>query len=283
VNYRHIYHAGNFADVFKHVVLLMLLEQFQRKETPYCYVDTHAGAGLYDLASEQALKTNEAAEGILRLLKASDMPEPVAAYCRAVQALNERQGAAADVLHWYPGSPWLARFAARPQDRLALCELHPETHAALKENFRRDRQVQIQLLDAYTAMRALLPPKERRGMVLIDPPFERTDEFAAIVTALTQAVKRWQGGTYAIWYPIKQREPVKKFYSRLKNSGIRNIFVQEFIIHPELTAERLNGCGMVIVNPPWQLPAQLATAIPWLIHALAPDGGEAPSFQLVGE
>lgn len=282
MNYRHIYHAGNFADVFKHIVLLLMLEHFKRKEAPFCYVDTHAGAGLYDLTSEQAVKTGEAEAGIARLLAATDMPPAVAQYCEAVEALNRSLEAPAGTLQWYPGSPWLARHLARPQDRLALCELHPETHTSLKANFRRDRQVQVHLLDAYTAMRALLPPKERRGMVLIDPPFERTDEFAAIVTALTQATKRWQGGTYAIWYPIKHRPPVDKFYNRLKNSGIRNIFVQEFLIHPELTAERLNGCGMAIVNPPWQLAEQLQAIMPWLTGELAPDGS-SNAFQLVAE
>jgi len=280
LNYRHIYHAGNFADVFKHVVLLMLLEHFQRKQTPYCYVDTHAGAGLYDLTSEQALKTGEALDGILRLQATGEMPEAVARYRDAILELNRQQGD--DGLRWYPGSPWLARFVARPQDRLALCELHPETQATLKAHFHRDRQVQVQLLDAYTAMRALLPPKERRGMVLIDPPFERTDEFTAIVTALAQAMKRWPGGTYAVWYPIKHRDPVQKFHNRLKNSGIRNIFVQEFIIDSQLTADKLNGCGMAIINPPWQLPNQLDSVMPWLIKAIAPNG-MAPAFQLVGE
>ncbi len=267
MNYRHVFHAGNFADVMKHAVLAMIVEHLRAKPTPFCILDTHAGVGRYDLTSSPAQRTGEYAGGIARLFGQAPPHPALAPYLDAVAALNPD-----GILRWYPGSPRLARAMMRPQDRLVLSELHPEDAATLKAEFARDRQTVVHQMDAYHALKAHVPPKEKRGLVLIDPPFEEPDEFTRLVAGLSQAHKRWPTGIYAIWYPIKERPAVWRFQEALAETGIPKILIAELTIHPEDTHLRLNGSGLAIVNPPWKLDETLAEVLPAL-HAILPGTG----------
>lgn len=268
MNYRHAYHAGNFADVLKHAVLVGLLEALKQKQTPFCYLDSHAGAGRYDLHSAEAQKTREAVDGVLRLLDASRLPSSVHVYLNLVRALNS--GRASGDLAVYPGSPLLASLLMREQDRAQLCELQGDEAQALRELFRGDARVAVHERDGYAALRALLPPRERRGLVLIDPPFEaQEDEFRAIEAALADALQRWPGGMYAVWYPIKLRQHVLPFHRWFIERGVKKTLVAELLLHPDNSALRLNGCGMLLVNPPWKFDRQLEELLPALTQRLA--------------
>ncbi|MHB8535911.1 MAG: 23S rRNA (adenine(2030)-N(6))-methyltransferase RlmJ [Sulfuricaulis sp.] len=262
MNYRHVFHAGNFADVFKHAVLSLLLKSLHRKDAPFCYLDTHAGAGRYDLSSDSAQKTGEFNDGIRRLWSADPLPELVD-YLAAVRGSNT-----GDALRYYPGSPAVARYFLRPTDRMVLLERQPEECAQLKTLFAGDRRVTVLAQDGYAGLKALLPPKERRGLVLIDPPFEAEDEYARVVQGLRSAHARWASGIYALWYPLKNRPPVERFHRMLADSGIRKMLLVEFAPYPEDTGFRLNGCGMIVVNPPWQLDETLRSLLPSLLDVL---------------
>jgi 23S rRNA (adenine2030-N6)-methyltransferase len=239
LNYRHAYHAGNFADCFKHVLLLWLLRAMGRKDTPFFVLDTHAGVGSYDLTGPEAVRTGEWTAGIGRLLEAN--PPELADYLGLVRELG-----------LYPGSPAIARALLRPQDRLAVCELHPQDAALLDRRFGRDGRVQVHRRDGYEAIGALLPPPEKRALVLIDPPYEQEDEFAAVVRALELGVSRLRGGVFAAWYPIKHRAPVREFFEQLKLSGIKDILAAEIFLREPVDPARLNGCGLLLVNPPYK-------------------------------
>ncbi len=262
MNYRHLFHAGYFADVFKHVLLTALLKSLHAKDTPFCYLDTHAGAGRYDLSSEAAQKTGEYREGIRRLWDINPLPE-LSDYLAAVRAVN-----ADGTLRYYPGSPMIARFFLRPQDRMVLLELQPDECALLQSRFAGDRQVVVQRQNGYAGLKAYLPPKEKRGLVLIDPPYESDREYEQLVEGLKVAHNRWSSGIYALWYPIKTRAPVERFHRALVASRVRKILVAEFSPYPEDSAFRLNGCGMVVINPPWKLDDMLRTVLPWLLDVL---------------
>lgn len=267
MNYRHAYHAGNFADVHKHAILALVIEHLKRKDAPFLYADTHAGIGAYDLASVQAEKTGEWKSGIGRVLEQPDPPAELRPYLDAVAALNPDGG-----LKLYPGSPAVVSALARPNDRLALCELHPEDAETLRWSFARDKRVGVHHMDGYTALKALLPPPERRGLVLIDPPFEVRDEFERMRKGLAQAMKRWPTGLYALWYPIKARAPVDRFHADLAMLGLPKTLVAEVMIQDGDDPNRLNGCGLVLINPPWKLDESLAVLLPWLARVLAPTG-----------
>lgn len=268
MNYRHAYHAGNFADVQKHAVLALVIEHLKRKDAPFRYVDTHAGIGAYDLGSVQAGKTGEWQDGIGRVLAEAAPPAELAPYLAAVEAINPGGG----VLH-YPGSPAVVAALARPMDKLALCELHPEDADTLRRRFRADGRVGVHHMDGYTALKAMLPPPERRGLVLIDPPFEVRDEFTQMRKGLASALKRWPIGMYALWYPIKAREPVARFHADLTMLGLPKALVAEVMIRRDDAPDRLNGAGLVLVNPPWKLDEALESLLPWLARVLAPGTG----------
>jgi 23S rRNA (adenine2030-N6)-methyltransferase len=262
MNYRHAYHAGNFADVLKHVVLIALIESLKAKQTPFAVLDTHAGAGRYSLASEEALKTGEFRDGVLRLLAAERLPTLVHAYLNLVRAQNGSQT--------YPGSPLIAAQLLRDHDRLMLCEVQDAEVASLRQLFARDGRVAVHQRDGYQAMSALLPPPEKRGLVLIDPPFEAQEqEYRVIEEALAAAHKRFANGVYAVWYPIKLRQSVLPFHRWLRESGLRKVLVAEICVHPDNSALRLNGCGMAIVNAPYKLDRTLAEILPTLATTLA--------------
>lgn len=267
MNYRHAYHAGNFADVVKHVVLTRLLEYLKQKDKAFRVVDTHAGIGRYDLSSVEAQKTGEWQGGIGRLIDASfdaGAGALLAPYLEAVRSLNPVDG-----VKKYPGSPLLARHLLRKQDRLSAIELHPKDAARLKAEFAGDFQVRVMELDGWLALGAHLPPKEKRGLVLIDPPFEEEGEFGRLVDGLIRAHRRWPGGIYALWYPVKDRKAVIAFRKALKQSGIPKILDIEFEIRPASLEPSLDGSGMVVVNPPFTLEGELRTVLPALHKLLA--------------
>ena len=264
MNYRHAFHAGNFADVFKHLVLTLVLQALHKKETAFRYIETHAGAGRYDLASEAARQSGEYRDGIARLWDWRDPPPAAVAYLEAVRALNPDGR-----LRWYPGSPRLARRFLRPQDRMSLCEQEATAAAHLAREFDGDRQVSVRQGDGYRALADWLPPRrERRGVVLIDPPYETPAELERVRIALAAAWRRWATGIYLLWYPIKTRPPVARFHEALGASGLRKILVAECLPYPDDTALRLNGCGVVVVNPVWGIEDRLREIFPGLLDRL---------------
>ncbi len=279
MNYRHAYHAGNFADVVKHAVLALVIEHLKRKDGGFLYLDTHAGIGAYDLDSAQAGKTGEWRAGIGRLLAAAAPPVVIGPYLEAVRAMN----AGLAEPRRYPGSPWLARTLSRRQDRLALCELHPEDNAALKRLFTGEKRVGVHHTDGYGALKSMLPPPERRGLVLIDPPFEAKDELDRVRKGMAGALRRWPTGLYLIWYPIKDRAPIDRFHADLAMLGLPPTLVAELRIRSGDDPFKLNGCGLVAVNPPWKLDEALAELLPWLAATLAPGDGSHRLEWLVKE
>ena len=260
MNYRHAFHAGNFADCFKHALLVWLLRAMQRKPAAMLMLDTHAGIGAYDLSATPAERTGEARAGILRLL--AQPPEALADYLAIVAALG-----------LYPGSPAIARHLLRPQDRMVCCELHPEDAETLYRRYARDAQVAVHRRDGYEALRAFLPPAERRGLVLIDPPYESPDEFYRLADGLKLAHRRFAGGVLAAWYPIKHRAPVRAFHTALRDAGIRDAVAAELWLREPLDAGRLNGCGLVVVNPPFRFLEECAPILSALRDGLG--SGEA--------
>lgn len=267
MNYRHVYHAGNFADVVKHAALTRIVEYLKKKEASFRVIDTHAGRGLYDLSSAEAQKTGEWRDGIGRIMEAK-LPREAALllkpYLDAVAAFNPEGG-----LRQYPGSPLITRALLRKQDRLSAIELHPEDAESLAAQFEGDVQTRVIVLNGWLALGAHLPPKEKRGLVLVDPPFEEAGEFGRMADGLEKAHRRWPGGIYALWYPIKDRKAVGAFRRRLADSGIPKILDIGFEISPPTETPRLDGCGMAVVNPPYTLEGELRTILPALHAALA--------------
>ncbi len=266
LSYQHIYHAGNHADVLKHAVLLLVLAALQRKPTPLRVVDAHAGSGRYDLGAVAARSTGESAGGIGRVLAAGGVPAALAPYVAAVRALNPR-----GALRYYPGSPLLARRALRGGDRLTLLERHPQAVADLHREFAGDRQVQVQARDSYTGLPVLLPPPERRGLVLIDPSYELKDEYQRVLRLLRTAYRRWPGGVYLVWYPVIRRPAALGFARTVARAGIPRIWQGELTVLPE-QHPGLRGSGLLVVNLPWGLDQVLGELLPWLWRTLAQDG-----------
>jgi 23S rRNA (adenine2030-N6)-methyltransferase len=270
VNYRHAFHAGNFADVVKHLILVRILEYLKRKETPFRVLDTHAGIGLYDLQGDEAGRTGEWVDGIGRLVaeglggEAGDLAAP---YLTAVRAQNPD-----GTLRFYPGSPLLTRQLLREQDRLFALELHPQDAEALSENFAGDIQTRVTHLDGWAAMGTHLPPKEKRGLVLVDPPFEEKGEFARMAASLVKAHRRWPTGIYAFWYPIKEPRDVEAYIADLRTSNIGKILRLELTIRAPSAPPRLHGTGMIVVNPPFALEGEMQVLLPALAERLAEEG-----------
>ncbi len=270
MNYRHAFHAGGFADVFKHAVLCRILHYLRAKPAAFRVIDTHAGAGLYDLAGPEASRGGEWHDGIERLM-AVQLAAPVAAllapYLEVIGALNERGR-----LKTYPGSPALARAWLRPQDRLIACEIEPQAAAALRQNLRGDTRIKTLEIDGWTALGAYVPPKERRGLVLVDPPFEQDSDFFRLARGLTAAHRKWATGIYALWYPIKGRSEPDALAKSLRRLGIAKMLCAELIVAPLSDPTRLNGCGLILVNPPWTLESELSVLLPALAGILGRDG-----------
>ena len=268
MNYRHAYHAGNFADVLKHTVLLALIEALQAKPTPFCYVETHAGSGNYALDGFEASKTGEYKDGIARLHPAEKIPP-------LLQRLRDnilRSAGNAAGLKQYPGSPLQVARLLRPGDSAQLCELHLEEAAKLRTLLHRDPRLHVHQRDGYAALKALLPPKEKRGLVLIDPPYEAQEaEYKLIDKALKGALQRWPTGIYAVWYPIKLRSQVQPFLHGLQRSSAKRVLRAEILVHADNTPLRLNGAGMVILNAPWNLDDTLRASMRALASLLTQD------------
>lgn len=270
MNYQHSYHAGSFTEVFKHIILVGLIKALLRKDNPFCVIDTHAGRGFYDLTSDAAKKTKEYESGIMKVMQHTNPPGLIKEYLADVKLFNNRLSQSTfSSFRYFVGSPKLMRHYLRLQDRMILSELHPVEQRILKDNFAEDRHVSTHLLDGYQALKAFLPPKERRGLILIDPPFERPNEFAQILTTLPMALKRFSTGIYAIWYPIKDRPPIDHFHRALKEVISQPMLAIEMSIYPENSAQHLNGSGMIIINPPWQFDKQVSDWLPWLWKVLS--------------
>lgn len=270
MNYRHAYHAGNFADCMKHALLLLLLRAMARKDKPCLVLDTHAGVGRYDLAAGPAAQTGEWRNGVGKLLAAR--PEALADYLAMVERLG-----------LYPGSPAIAAACLRPQDRLVCCELHGEDAAALKAAFAADKHVAVHERDGYAALGAFLPPPERRALVLIDPPYEQPDEFARAAKALALTYGKFKSAVLALWYPIKHRPPVRAFFETIRHGGLRDVIAAELWVAPPVDPARLNGCGLLVVNPPFGFEAAALPVLAALRDALGGTGAGCTVERLLDE
>ncbi len=271
MNYDHAFHAGNHADVLKHLVLQALLDTLKHKPAPFFVLDTHAGQGRYALDAEAARRSGEAAAGILRLRAACNDLDALDPALRSYLAALEPHLAQGR----YPGSPQLVADALRDADRLACCELQPDPAVRLKSLFRHDRRVAIHQRDGYEAIKALLPPQARRGLVLIDPPYEsQLAEFDLALDALCTGLARWPQGCFALWYPIKQRRALHPFLREAAALPARSVLLAELFVHADDTPLRLNGSGMLLCNPPWQLDVALAPALRRLAEILGEDAGQ---------
>jgi 23S rRNA (adenine2030-N6)-methyltransferase len=282
MNYRHAYHAGNFADVLKHAVLALVVTHLKLKDAPFRVIDTHAGAGLYDLAGMEASKTGEWRAGIGRLLgpNAAPLPDPIAAlldpYLSVVRDLN-----ADGALSKYPGSPRLALALMRPVDRLIANELHPADAPTLHTALAGERRAKILALDAWVALKSLLPPRERRGLVLIDPAFEQRDELERLTLGVREAARRFATGTYLVWYPIKDAKKITAFRSAIAAECQRGLSVELRVRAPR-DSDTLSGCGLIAINPPYTLRGKLDALLPFLVERLAQGSGAAASVTPLG-
>ena len=267
LSYRHIYHAGNFADVFKHALLSRLLIALSAKEKPYLYLDTHAGIGRYELTHPWAQKAREHENGIARLWYAKDIPPELEPYMEVVRAANPL-----GTLRYYPGSPLIARRFVRPGDRMVLVELNKVDNDELGSVFEHERGVAVELKDAYLTLKAYVPPPERRGLVLIDSSFDRPRELARIVKALKEAHGRWPTGMYAVWYPMMEPAPMRDFHSDIERSGIRKVLRLEITVRERDESGIIPGCGMLVVNPPWQFDKEAQRIVDYLRKKLLVNG-----------
>ena len=275
MNYRHAFHAGNFADVIKHIVMVRILTYLQEKQAAFRVIDTHAGAGLYDLTGDEARRGGEWLTGIARVMQArfSETTGPlVAPYLDIVRAFNPQRD-----LQAYPGSPLIARALLRPQDRLTACEVEPKARKRLIDALRRDTQARVVDLDGWVALPAFVPPKERRGLVLIDPSFEQKDEFGRLADGFAQAFAKWPTGSYLLWYPVKSRRATDSLAGHVAalvaNAGVPGKCLRlEFSVAPQQAGAALTSAGLLIVNPPWRLAAELKAILPELEKPLGQGG-----------
>lgn len=264
MNYRHAYHAGHFSDVFKHIILIAVLESLFKKDKPLCYIDTHAGLGYYNLTKTEAQKTKEYQTGITKIIDNHEQkPDAIEKYLEIVRARNQPQG----LIH-YPGSPGVVRALLRPSDKMILTELQPNDYETLKQNFEGDKQVAVHRLDGYQGLKAFLPPTPRRGLVLIDPPYEQKTEFETILKNVTMALSRWAQGVYLIWYPVKNRPQINYFQHQFERKVKLPYLITELNLYPDDSPYLINGSGMMIINPPWQLDKQLPAILKWLSKEL---------------
>lgn len=270
MNYRHAFHAGNFADVIKHIILTRIICYLQQKEKGFRVIDTHAGIGLYDLTSEEAKRSPEWQQGIQKLLDTKLSPEVqelIAPYLDVVKKLNPN-----DQLTQYPGSPLLARHLMREQDRLTAIELHPQDFPKLQRHFDGDVQVKAIELDGWQALVAHMPPKEKRGLILVDPPFEKPGEFGRLAEGMRKAHRRFSTGIFALWYPVKDVAQVEQFARQLRETGIKKILRVELNIAKSTKPPTMHGTGMIIVNPPFTLAKELKPILRELHPLLSPEG-----------
>ena len=265
LSYRHSFHAGNFADVLKHIVLLELLDYMQQKEKGFAYVDTHSGAGLYNLQSGHADKLQEYQDGVAKLMQL-DWPELVR-YQQAVAAFNS-----GSKLQFYPGSPLLAAGCLRPQDHGWFYELHPEDFSRLQKNLKGQRKCKVSQQDGWAGLLAVLPPVSRRALVLVDPPYELKTDYDQVVKTLQAAHKKFAGGTYAVWYPVVERKRIERMQQQLAKTGIRDIQVFELGLAADSPGRGMTASGMLVINPPWTLLEKMQALLPRLAKVLDKNG-----------
>ena len=263
LSYRHTYHAGNFADVMKHVVLTAILRYMTRKDAAVCYIDTHAGAGSYDLDSAQSRQTGESSVGISRLWGATEAPEAILDYLDVVRRYNPSGD-----LTKYPGSPWFAAKLLRPMDRLVLCELHSSDFPRLEEMFAHDRRVHCHAEDGYRFSKGLVPPIERRGLILMDPSYELRDEYETAITTIGELHRRFSTGTCALWYPILDDSRTAKLRRKIEMLQIPDVLHLALWVADRSTLRGMYGCGMIVINPPWTLRSAMEITLPWLVTRL---------------
>jgi 23S rRNA (adenine2030-N6)-methyltransferase len=262
LSYQHGYHAGNFADVHKHLIVTWILESLNAKSKPWSYLETHAGCAFYDLSDEQALKTGEFQEGVAKLWGAKKIPAELTGYMSLIKNANANNN-----LAFYPGSPAIAKALSRDADRLAIMELHPGEVRKLKAHFYQDDNVAVHHRDGYEGVLALLPPKPNRGLVLIDPSYEVKTEYQQVANKVVQMHKRWPNGSFAIWYPLLSAELHEEMKAAIVKSGIRRIYCSELWVKPEAVGGMF-GSGMLLVNPPWQIDEKVQSVTPWLRQLL---------------
>ena len=275
MNYRHAFHAGGFADVIKHIVLVRILSYLHEKASPFRFIDTHAGAGLYDLTSEEARRGGEWLTGIARLRQARFSAETatlIEPYLDIVRAFNPEPE-----LKVYPGSPLIARALLRPQDRLTACEVESKARKRLVEALHRDTQARVVDVDGWLALPAFVPPNERRGLVLIDPPYEQKDEFERLADGFAQAFSRWPTGSYLLWYPVKSRRATDGLARRVADAVTAGpspgkCLRLEFSVAPQGLGTALTSAGLLMVNPPWTLAGELKAILPELQKPLGQGG-----------
>jgi 23S rRNA (adenine2030-N6)-methyltransferase len=265
LSYLHSFHAGNHADVLKHLVLLGLLDRLAVKDKPLRYIETHAGAGGYDLRAREAQQNREFESGIAKLWSARKPPALVATLLTLVRTYNGDRL----TLERYPGSPWLARSRLRKEDSAYLFELHPAEHRTLAQSFADDPRVTVQRADGLEGAIGLVPPPQRRGLVLVDPSYETKDEHRRVVDTVVKAHRRFATGVYAIWYPVIERRWVERFERALRATKIAPMDVYELCVAPDARGRGLTGSGMIVVNPPWKLREELAETLPWIASELA--------------
>ena len=266
LSYRHAFHAGNHADCLKHTLLARLITAMQRKDKGFLYMDTHAGAGTYDLTEAVAQKVGEYQDGISRIDGRADAPPGMEEYLDAVRAANPK-----GKLRYYPGSPAVALHLLRPQDRAMLCELHPADYETLTFGLGNERRVRVERIDGFQALKAHLPPPERRALVHIDPPYERSQEYRQAREALAMAHKRFPAGVYALWYPLLNNRDAKRLPDAIAATGIRNILRAELWVRPPGVG--LYGSGMLVINPPWRFEEEIRELMPWLAEVLSAGQG----------
>jgi 23S rRNA (adenine2030-N6)-methyltransferase len=266
MNYKHIYHAGNFADVAKHVALVYCLDALKRKEAGFFVLDTHAGRGLYDLQSAEAVKSAEAERGVQRLIQTRLAALPLSAYFAAIRARRGKR------LAQYPGSPALIAASLRGQDRAVFVEIAPAEARALEREIGSAGRIRTDIEDGYSALKALVPPAERRGLVLIDPPYESIDELKMMLQAFADAYRRWPSGTYLMWYPIRSATQRRQIHARFEALRIPKMLIADLAIHPDDAGVGLAGSGLLIVNPPYGTDAHLADAYAAIHQGIAEPG-----------
>lgn len=266
LSYRHSFHAGNHADVLKHIVQTLIIESLKEKEKGFIYLDSHAGAGRYFLQGEHSEKTGEYLQGIARLWQQNDLHELITPYINVIKAFNK-----SEYLKYYPGSPLIAKHLLRPQDKLHLSELHPSDYPLLRHEFNCDNRATIVKEDGYLQLKSQLPPLSRRGLILIDPPYELKNDYQAVVDAIQQGYKRFATGIYAIWYPVVLRQQIKKMVNALKETHIRRILQIELAVKPDNDQFGMTASGMIVINPPWKLATQMQQILPILHSLLVPE------------
>jgi 23S rRNA (adenine2030-N6)-methyltransferase len=279
LSYRHSFHAGNFADVLKHIVLIEILEYLKKKDKPFCCIDTHAGPGIYQLNSDYALKNREFDNGIGRLWQRNDLPDGVANYVKLIKGFNNSA-----LLTRYPGSPAIAQQLLRSKDRLFLYELHSTEIQLLRAAVSKDRRIKVFQADGLKHAMDLLPPIEHRGLTLIDPSYEIKSDYSLVAETLVNMYKRFATGTYALWYPVVERRRNQQLEHAIKTGAIKNVQLFELGIRADTDAHGMTASGMIVVNPPWTLAATMQQILPWLAAVLGNDGAGFYRIQtLLGE